>query len=54
VIAGAIVFGTTLLAIGLMAYFAVRRDPPGPRCGWCDHSMRPDARECPSCHRLIG
>jgi tRNA(Ile2) C34 agmatinyltransferase TiaS len=39
----------SLLAIGLMAYFATRPERKGPRCPICDKRISAEAARCPRC-----
>ncbi len=43
------VFVSTLLAIALMAYFALRPESKAPKCPRCDASLKPGRAECPRC-----
>jgi predicted amidophosphoribosyltransferase len=44
---------SSLIAIGLMAYFALRPERPGPRCPRCDNRVRNDDRVCRSCREPL-
>lgn len=47
------VLGSSLIAIGLMAYLALRPERPGPRCPRCDNRVRSDDRACRSCREPL-
>ena len=42
-------FVASLLAVALMAFFALRPERAGPKCPRCDKSVAPDAGRCPQC-----
>lgn len=43
------VFASTLLAIALMAYFALRPESKAPKCPRCDATLKAGRTECPRC-----
>ncbi len=43
----------SFLSVALMAYFALRPEPRGPKCPRCDKSLAPDAACCPRCGLTI-